>query len=1012
MANRFANLVGSKKISEDFNTINIGFDRVQQEMDAGDAIAANHIANANIHVTAAKKAEWDSKAPGSTATDLSTHKADQVAHVTQDDHDKLAGIEDGAQVNQPAFSKVNDLFASDPESQFYIVEGIGIRVTTNPNTGEIIITATGDAAPGAHGQTHTEYGADPIPTATLTEGGLLSATQLADIVAHGELLEEQATAITELEDRLDTADTDPVTLQPGLQIIRAERDARFRLSEIKGRTKINLMGVAGDCETITGWTSNGAIISLNTSNRMYGTSSLNVASNGAAAWGGSVFYQLSLDIAKYYVLLVDIKNKDATDGKIMIEAKGVNTYNGNNVNSSDKFAPSYITLKPTDMTNATGFVVHGLVRGSSGQSAYFDGFRVYEITAAEYTAISGMTAEQVAAKYPFVSSGIVGVDNPYAIGYGENLLPPFYEWEKSPSGGSPKIADPYTFETNDTDWFPIAYTLPCLPNAQYMFLTQIDNVGESNYSVRTLDSSKNIITRYDRQGSLETGVTIPLATEPNAAFISVLFGKSTGVSTKTVRFSKPVLTLGTELKPFKPREDTMIALQTELHANPNDGSDPDILFEREGQYFKLAKWRKLILDGTLNWTLHATASGLKQLKVIDISTNSIGGSKFVTKYNGRLLKNSIGAMSETDLIYNHPTDVPHNLYMTIANTDSGWGDSYTPTADEIKAYFNGWKMYVTGASRSEPYNGTGVKAWCKFSDVTNSNPGTQTLPTNSYDGFTPYNLLYRLAKETVEPVVSEGALRLNEGGNLIEVGTGIVLREGVVPRVSTTVARINNTDDTAAQPNSRLKFKAGEILQVYKHSQPDNWAIVSSSPAYGNDRANKDLADFDPSAIYSVTYIKLDKSPIQPITGSLAANEKAQISDLTAGVAEALQRVSVVEQKKAEKDAPPPAWLTPTLLNGWVLSSNGVFPAQYRKDPLTNVVQMGGIINGGTTGSVIFTLPPGYRPKTPQRITSCLVSGTSFNFACFDIAANGNVTVQFPGNVMHLTLNATFIAEQ
>ncbi|MEK4512851.1 pyocin knob domain-containing protein [Paenibacillus sp. FSL K6-2524] len=200
MANRFANLVGSKKISEDFNNINIGFDRVQSEMDTGDAIAANHIANANIHVTAAKKAEWDGKAPGSTATDLTTHKADQVAHMTKAQHDKLDGIEDNAQVNQNAFSRVNDIAAVDPSSHFYIVGGLGITVTTNPLSGEVTVTATGEAAPGAHGETHTEHGADPIPNATITEGGLLSAARLAEIVAHGELLEEHATAITVLEE--------------------------------------------------------------------------------------------------------------------------------------------------------------------------------------------------------------------------------------------------------------------------------------------------------------------------------------------------------------------------------------------------------------------------------------------------------------------------------------------------------------------------------------------------------------------------------------------------------------------------------------------------------------------------------------------------------------------------------------------------------------------------------------------------------------------------------------------
>ncbi|MFD3258158.1 pyocin knob domain-containing protein [Paenibacillus lentus] len=228
MANRYANLTPSKDISQDFRTIDVGFDKVQADVDAKAATVNSHIANADIHVTkadktkwdghvanadihvtASQKAAWDSKADGNTETELADHVADQVVYMTQEKQDKLDGIEEGAQVNQNAFAKVNDITAADPSSQFYIVGGIGITVTTNPINGEITVTATGEAAPGAHGITHTEHGADPIPTATLTEGGLLSAAQLAEIVAHGELLDEHAVAISGLEDLLENATPNP-----------------------------------------------------------------------------------------------------------------------------------------------------------------------------------------------------------------------------------------------------------------------------------------------------------------------------------------------------------------------------------------------------------------------------------------------------------------------------------------------------------------------------------------------------------------------------------------------------------------------------------------------------------------------------------------------------------------------------------------------------------------------------------------------------------------------------------
>lgn len=65
MANRFANLEGSKKISEDFNNINIGFDRVQTEMDTKGTPA-----DAQAKADAAKAA-----AIAASAADLAAHKA-------------------------------------------------------------------------------------------------------------------------------------------------------------------------------------------------------------------------------------------------------------------------------------------------------------------------------------------------------------------------------------------------------------------------------------------------------------------------------------------------------------------------------------------------------------------------------------------------------------------------------------------------------------------------------------------------------------------------------------------------------------------------------------------------------------------------------------------------------------------------------------------------------------------------------------------------------------------------
>lgn len=252
MTNRYGTLIGSKKISEDFQTINTAFDLVQTEMDtkgtpadaqakadaakaaaiaaAAEALTAHKQRGADEHPTAkgnaagfmsaADKLKSDASTNAATAdtlmqrdaagrakvaapavaddiarkaeTDavqgnLDSHAADTDIHVTAADHDKLDGIEEGAQINQNAFAKVNDVVASDPSDTVTFVGGTGIVVSTNPMTNEIMLTATSEATPGAHASSHITGGSDVIPDA-VTNGasGLMSGADAKFVRQDGE----------------------------------------------------------------------------------------------------------------------------------------------------------------------------------------------------------------------------------------------------------------------------------------------------------------------------------------------------------------------------------------------------------------------------------------------------------------------------------------------------------------------------------------------------------------------------------------------------------------------------------------------------------------------------------------------------------------------------------------------------------------------------------------------------------------------------------------------------------
>jgi hypothetical protein len=78
-------------------------------------------------------------------------------------------------------------------------------------------------------------------------------------------------------------------------------------------------------------------------------------------------------------------------------------------------------------------------------------------------------------------------------------------------------------------------------------------------------------------------------------------------------------------------------------------------------------------------------------------------------------------------------------------------------------------------------------------------------------------------------------------------------------------------------------------------------------------------------------------------------------------------------------------WQTPTLSGSWTHS--GAIPVQYAIDSM-GIVHLAGIALSGSAGTVVFTLPTGFRPP----------NGRSFPVAASN--AYGEVTVQTTGNVV------------
>ncbi|MGG3310753.1 hypothetical protein ABER23_25395 [Paenibacillus lautus] len=829
---------------------------------------------------------------------------------------------------------------------------------------------------------------------------------------------ETSEAIGALEKRLDTEERREVVLQPGLQIVNAERSAPFKLSGIKGRTLVNLLGRDGDCEDTLKWTAQGGEIGYDISGRyVVGTKSI-IVTNPTLNKPALMYKKIELDTSKhYYFAGYALSTLDVafTAGSVVANETDGGGLIRFNPGSAYSFTRKGFKFKPT----VKEFYITAYVYGDSrvATAAVFDALCLYEISAAEYNSLDGMSPEQIDFKYPYVDS-VTPVRNPYVIRYGENLAPTLFEGTVE---RSTKVLAEYSALVKATGETVVEYRsnlIPAIPNTKYTLSAKITHNGIEKYNgvyVDVLGYDEAGLYVLDTPGTSASGTgtgTDTFATPANIKTMEVRIVAPQDAAVGDYVVEDITLNLGATVRTHKPREDCILALQTDLYSDPVTGVNADEVFEKDGQYAKLAKWEKVLLDGNLNWAMGPSRPpGGKQLKVANFPGNAVPGSGTVTRFDGKIIPQGSTLVSP-DI---NSVSGDGNFYISVANSDSGWGDNYTPTADEIKAFFWGWKMYDASGSATTVYDGSGGKAWLnltKFKKGDYSN-WTTTLPTASAKEHTSYQLVYQLTSPRIEPIVSEGLLTFNTGSNQIEVGTGIVLRESVHPNGSGTTGDKKVINYKFHDIDTWLKSRLNQFLGIFKNNRRDSsWAIKpnSSIVANGDFFAQCESEDFDQTATYSVTYLMLDKSPIVPFTGSYAANEKAMLQELTDAVQQNATAVSVLMNKKADKDNSV-VWVEPTLING----ATEYTETNFRKPSYTKIgnwVKLSGLIKVTVSGTM-FYLPPGYRPNKVLIFAGLSGGIASYTMMDLRVTPTGNVTVNTTSPLDWLSLDhIIFQAEQ
>ncbi|TVX91911.1 hypothetical protein [Paenibacillus agilis] len=809
---------------------------------------------------------------------------------------------------------------------------------------------------------------------------------------------------------LEVNETRTLSFTPGTQVIESNIDTPITVDNVTGRTLVNLLGRIGSCDSLYGWNQH-----KDAGNPTFGVEkgTIKLTTDVTGTLARIAYFipaKTALKLGGKYLAAATVKcsvtgqagiycggspvqHNKTTDWETIFSLVSVNT-------STD----SYLVVGSATQANIT---------------TYVDNVRLYEVTETEYAALSQMSPEQLERRYPYVD-GMTNVMNPYAIVTGENLLPPFTEWGNM-HAGIKQMSEPFAFTMKTAARDEVNHFFPA-------------NSGET-YTLSVAHTGRIGVNAWDASGLLIGKLSIvPYTTEQTATFttpaetvqISIHFGNVTGEGEKdylpSCEFKKPMLTAGTRQQSFKPQKRSMWAVEAELAANPVTGADADVLYTGDdGLPYVLEKWVKVRFDESVDYKYYNTYPSGKCVRVkFDFSDVLRSSLPYVSKFDSSIVV--AGAPSMAVDVFSSldwgSTGVDF-LGIGVKAEDSGWGDTYQPTIDEIKAYFLGWTMYngATGNSPDVPannlYNGTGTKWWVRRADGVGREwrDATAELPTTMADGWTPYRLQYLKASPSVVPVSNyEAGAVLTTGDNVVEIDSGMVIREKANVFVSQATSAVA-IGDTSWPTNHKIR----KGLAVYFNNSKDVRWYESNINPYGLVKLRTSIHNYDPTATYHATYTMFAPTLAATINVKAVANMRGTVTKLVDQAGDVERRLSVVEMQKVDANAVV-TWVKLTLLNGWV--NRGIdsdAPVSYLKDSL-GFVHVRGLAASGTPDRVIFKLPKDYRPIKRMQFINLSYQGAaekSLRTSYITIEVNGDVYVNAQVGTQWLTLdNISFLAEQ
>ena len=187
----------------------------------------------------------------------------------------------------------------------------------------------------------------------------------------------------------------------------------------------------------------------------------------------------------------------------------------------------------------------------------------------------------------------------------------------------------------------------------------------------------------------------------------------------------------------------------------------------------------------------------------------------------------------------------------------------------------------------------------------------------------------------------------------------------------------------------------GSVPIVSEQLSASNQPIVDTGNYFTTDNTNEALQELGAHKVSTANPHGVTKAQV-------GLGNVDNTSDANKPISTAGQTALNLKANKAQE-----AWITPTLLSGWINFDSATYPScAYMKDEM-GFVRLKGMVKGGTIGSNVFALPPGYRPLK----TTYFTADSSNAWGQCIVSLGGTVVAHMGGATWFGLDNITFRAE-